>query len=334
MMKRMLFILPLLSCLGLTAAHANWEYASEYVGGGWYTEDGSRFVLSIRGGASLGMGKIKNEVGELSASYYVYDPNNEGAALSSYEIVPETNLRVACGGAICDGYVYAGYGNVGDLPAKENYRKLAFAAGASVGWVMPERSNWRLELGWDRITEAEYNVSPLYDGNITLYGGVLDGKTVNVQSGAVHSTVTTDVISAMAFYDFFDGMRKPLHTIIPYIGLGAGYANSVTELQLIDKYGDLSTDAELRQDYSENSEDRVLRFYKSKKSTSNIAGVLALGMSYGMNEKMFLDFGARLMYVPQIKWALASADDSRHRDWFSAKNMIYANFMLGLRFEF
>ena len=326
MIKKFLGILPLLVCVGMAPTYADWEYESEYVGGGWYTESAARFVLSIRGGASYGMGKVKNDVGELSASYY-YNPTNG-------EVVPETNLRLACGGAICDGYVYAGYGNIGDLPAKENYSKLTFAAGASVGWVLPDSANWRFEIGWDRITETEYNSSPLFDGDITLYGGALDGQVERVPSGSVHSTVTTDVVSAMAFYDFFDGMIKPLHTVIPYFGFGIGYANSVTELQLTDAYGDLSMDQDLRKHFSENDTDVVLEFYNSKKTTSNIAGVLALGVSYGINDKMFLDFGARFMYVPKVKWALANADDTRHRDWFSVDNMFFTNIMLGLRFEF
>jgi len=326
MIKKIFCLLPLLACIGVMPAHANWEYESEYVAGGWYTDNGSRFVLSVRGGASYGMGRVRNDVGELSAAYYYNSSNGE--------VVPETNLRVACGGAICDGYVYAGYGNVGALPVKNDYKKLSFAAGASVGWIMPNNTNWRLEIGWDRITEAEYNASPLFDGNIKLTGGVLDGRTITAQSGSVHSTVSTDVISAMAFYDFFDGLQKPLHTVVPYVGLGVGYANSTTELQLTDAYGDLSSDQDLRTHFSENASDVVLEFYKSKKSTANIAGVLALGVSYGIDEKTFLDFGARLMYVPQVKWALTNGDETRHRDWFSVKNMIYTNVMLGLRFEF
>lgn len=322
MMKKILLVLPLLSCISFGAARANWEYESDYVAGGWYTEDGSRFVLSVRGGASYGRGKIKNDIGELSAFYY-YDPN-------TLDVMSETNLRLNCDGDICPGYSYLGYGDVGLLSAKQEYKKLAFAAGASVGWVLPNASNWRLELGWDKITEADYNANPLFDGDLTLS----DGSIVNVQSGSVHSTVSTDVISAMAFYDFFDGIFKPARTLIPYIGLGMGYANSVTEMQLVDRYGDLSTDEELRQDFSQDPTSIALKFYKSKTTTSNIAGVVALGASYGLSERIFLDAGARFMYIPKIKWALANSDGSNHRDWFSTKNVFYTNVMLGLRFEF
>ena len=324
----MLFVLPLLSCFAVTATRANWEYNSEYVGGGWYSDNGSRFVLSVRAGASYGRGKIKNDIGELSAVYY-YHP-------SSLDVISEVNLEIACTGDTfpCNGYEKLGYGNIGNLAAAQEYKKLTFAAGASVGWVLPNATNWRLELGWDKITEADYNATPLFEGDLTLVSSIYTDPVVNVQSGAVHSTVSTDVISAMAFYDFFEGNEKPTHTLIPYVGLGLGYANSVTELQLYDRYGDLSSDAELIQDYSEDSSSLILKFYKSETTTSNIAGLLAVGVSYGLTDRMFMDFGARFMYIPRIKWSLSNEDNSRHRDWFSAKNIMYTNVMLGLRFEF
>ena len=321
----MLVVLPVLSCLGFVPVYANWEYDSEFVGGGWYNDDGARFVLSVRGGASYGHAKIQNDIGELTPGYR-YKGNS---------IMTEGYYQLVCqGSAECDGYLYAGFGNIGELSAKEDYSKLAFTAGASVGWVVPNHTNWRLEVGWDRIAETEYNESPLFTGDLSLMGGGLaEGNIVNVQSGSAHSTVSTDIISVMAFYDFFDGIQKPSHELIPYIGLGAGYANSETTLQLVDSYADLSMESQLYP-YGEGGGTSVLEFYKSKSSTSNIAGVLAFGVSYGLDEKMFLDFGARFMYVPKIKWTLANEDNTSHRDWFSAKNMIYTNVMLGLRFEF
>lgn len=324
-MKRMLFFLPILFCACFNTAWANWEYDSEYVASGWYVDDGSRFILSLRGGASYGIGKIKNDIGGLSPGYYYNDTTDS--------LITDGYYKLSCTGDCRDGYVFAGYGNIGDLPAKEEYKKLTFAAGASIGWVIPYRSNWRLEIGWDKISEADYNSSPLFDGDITLWSGALDGESVPVQSGSVQSTVETDIISVMAFYDFFDGLEKPLHVIIPYVGAGVGYADSKTEMLLTDAYGDLSLSTELFQ-YGEGGGDTAIEFYKSKTSTSSIAGVLAVGVSYGIAERMFLDFGVRLMYVPKIKWALSSEDETRHRDWFSAENVIYTNVLLGLRFEF
>ena len=94
MMKKALIVFPLLSCMAVAGARAGWEYESEYAGGGWYVDDGSRFVLSVRGGASYGMGHIQNDIGELSAFYY-YSPTN-------LDVVSETSLKVNCGGVICD----------------------------------------------------------------------------------------------------------------------------------------------------------------------------------------------------------------------------------------
>ena len=108
-------------------------------------------------------------------------------------------------------------------------------------------------------------------------------------------------------------------------------------MKLTDIYGDLSTDSDL-QNYG-TVENGVIQFEppsdKSKYPTSeNIAVIGALGVSYGITEYTFLDFSARAMYIPTIKWELVNSDGSRHRDWFSAHNMLYTNFMIGLRFEF
>lgn len=305
------------------AGYANWQYPGTYVGDGVYTDDGSRFVISVRGGASMGFASIKNEMGALTAHYWT-----DGV---------EPFSELLCGGpegCAAAGYEYLGYGNVGSLHAADDFSETAFAAGASIGWTIPNRPQWRLELGWDHIGEMEYNAAPLFRGDVTLVGGTMNGKKLAVESGAVQSDVKTDIISAMAFYDFFDGLQKPARTIIPYIGFGVGYADTETTLNLSDIYGDLSEDIDLWKYGTIDESTGVINFYRSEKSNSNIAGVLAAGISYGITETTFLDLGARVMYVPKIKWALSNEDDSRHRDWFSAENMIYANIMLGLRFEF
>ena len=120
--------------------------------------------------------------------------------------------------------------------------------------------------------------------------------------------------------------------------LGVGYAASKTTLKLADIYGDLSTDSDL-QNYGTPDADGVIQFTppsdKSKYPTSeNVAGIAALGISYGIAEYTFIDLGARVIYIPKITWNLVNADGSLHREWFSAKNMIYSNFTVGLRFEF
>ncbi len=322
--SKFLFLLPVLSVLMGGTAHANWQYDGEYIGDGWYADDGARFTISVRGGASYGTAKIQNDVGALSNEYW-YNPTDGMVITAAYYDSLTTEQQAA--------FKFAGIGELGDVDARENYSEFSFAAGASIGWVLPNRPQWRLELGWDHISESEYNTAPLFEGDMPLTGGDVSGLVIQVQSGAVQSKITTDIISAMVFYDFFDGLQKPTHTLIPYIGIGAGYVDSKTTLNLSDLYGDLSTSVDL-QNFGKLDDYKVLQFYRSEHDTSTIAGVVSLGASYGLTETMFLDFGVRAAYVPRIKWTLTNSDNSRERDWFSAKDMVYINAMLGLRFEF
>lgn len=323
---RNLLLLPVLSCLMFGAARANWEYPGYYVGEGAYTDDGSRFIVSVRGGVSVGMGTIKNEIGELTPLYYM---SPDGSVIMS-----ELGYYQCTDRGQCADYIPAGYVNLGDLPATKDFESFGFAAGASLGWTIPNSPQWRIELGWDHISESEYNASPFIEGEAPLFGGSVSDVTAVISSGAVQSKVVTDIISVMAFYDFFDGIQKPTRTVIPYIGFGVGYADIKTTLQLSDPYGDLSGIYELLPYGVKEQDDSVIQFYRSELSSANIAGVLALGLSYGITENMFFDIGARVAYIPRIRWALSNEDASQYRDWFSAENAIYANIMLSLRFEF
>lgn len=323
---RNLFLLPFLSCLFLGSASANWEYAGYYVGEGAYEDDGSRFIVSVRGGASFGFGTIKNEIGELTPLYYM---SPDGSTIMSELGYYQCTDRGECGD-----YIPAGYVNLGSLPATKDFESFGFAAGASLGWTVPNTPQWRLELGWDHIAESEYNASPFVDGEGVLFGGEAEGAIARISSGAVQSKVETDIISVMAFYDFYDGLQKPLRQAIPYVGFGVGYADIKTTLQLSDPYGDLSSIFELWNYGKLIQDDSLIQFYRSELSSGNVAGLLAFGVSYGITENMFFDMGARLAYVPKIRWALSNEDGSQHRDWFSAENNIYANIMLSVRFEF
>lgn len=324
MRKRIFTIMPILSCIMTAPAMANWQYGSEMVNSGWYQDDGTRFVISVRGGASFGMASIKNKVGAISQEFYFSEELDDIITAGRFDSNKEEYKEF--------GYIYAGAVEVGQLSPTEDFSAFAFAAGASIGWTMPNRPQWRVEVGWDHIAEGDYNASPLFEGWAPLQGGNAIGE-VFTESAAVQSTVATDIISAMVFYDFFDGLEKPLNQWIPYVGFGVGYADSKTVMNLSDPYGDLTTAYPLF-DFGETDDYSVLNFYKSTKNTANVAGVLAAGVSYGIGEGMFLDLGARVAYVPKIKWVLQNADGTRERDWFNAENMIYANLMLGVRFEF
>ena len=305
-------------------ALAGWQYNGYYVNDGYYVDDGSRFVMGLRGGVSFARAKMQNDVGSLYGYYYINENNDEVVSQLAWQAAGEP-----------DDYIYAGSGDLSTLPVKKDFSKTAFAGGASIGFTVPHNPQWRLEANYDFISETNYNQIPLFEGDLNVSGGNV--SSVHVTSSGATATISTDVISAMVYYDFFEGLRKPINEVVPYVGFGLGYASSKTTLKLSDIYGDLSTDSDL-QNYG-TAENGVIQFEppsdKSKYPTStNIALIGTLGMSYGISEYTFLDLSARVMYIPTIKWELVNSDGSQHREWFSAHNMIYTNLMVGLRFEF
>ena len=324
MRKRNFYILPILCALSAPAM-ANWQYPGTYIGDGWYEDDGSRFTISARGGFSMGFGSIKNDVGAITNSYY--------ASADVSNIVSESYYHACIENGECADYVYAGYGDLNKLSPTKDLKTFSFAAGASIGWTIPNQPQWRMEAGWDIVTKTDYNSSPMFEGALTLQGGDISGIEIEAQSATVSSEITTDIFSVMVFHDFYDGLYKPTRQFIPYIGLGLGYADTKTVLSLADPYGDLSTQLELRQ-YGEVDEFGIIQFNKSTTNTQNVAGLFAIGASYGITENMFFDFGARLAYIPRVKWELTDNSGSKHREFFSAENLIYANIMMGIRFEF
>lgn len=323
-MKNIKLLLPILSALYMGNANANWQYSGHYVGDGAYSDDGARFTVSIRGGASFAMASIANKIGTLPAVYY---QNADGY------LATETAVRQLCGNdasCVSGEFVQVGAGNIGDMPATDDLAAFAFAAGASIGWTIPNSPQWRLEFGWDHINDVEYNTAPVFEGDLEL----TSGYTISAASGGVQSQMNTDIISVMAYYDFFNGNVKPLKSVIPYVGFGIGYADIKTTMLLSDLYGDLSQSAELQYFGEMDPNTYLMQFNKSEKTSNTVAALFSVGASYGITEYIFLDFSARVAYLPQVKWALTSSDNNRERDWFSGENMIYANLMMGLRFEF
>lgn len=137
-------------------AYANWQYAGEYVGDGAYIDDGSRFTISFRGGASFGFGNIKNDIGELTPLYY-----SNGTDLMTYLAYEQCISDPTCASTIGD-YTAAGYINLGSLPATKNFESFSFAAGASIGWTVPNAPQWRIEAGYDHIAQTDFNASPFF----------------------------------------------------------------------------------------------------------------------------------------------------------------------------
>ena len=319
----MLFVLPMILGLVSTGAHATgWEYNGEYVRDGHYQDDGRRFIILVRGGMSYGMAKMKNDIGTLTSEFY-YNPNDGSIVSAAYYDKCTT----------CTDYVYAGIADIGKVPIKEDYSKMSFVGGMAIGWVLPWTPQWRFQVDWDYISESEYNALPLLSGRVPLEGGEVSGLSVEITSGGVQSTVTTNILSTMAIRDFYQGWQKPLRKLIPYAGVGLGYADSDAVLNLSDLYGDLSSSVDL-QNYGKMDDYGVLQFYTAKKSSSNLAGTVTFGVSYGVSESFFLDCGFRFTYVPKIKWSLSNSDGTHTREWFHAENMFYSNFLFGFRWEF
>lgn len=319
MKKSVIGFSVLFACLG-TTAHANWQYSNNYKRDSWAGDDGMRFILSVRGGAALGKASIQNDIGGLTGQYV--------KEISTGEIYTRAWYDANYPSGSSD-FVDAGYGRLGDLPPAKDYKEYAVMVGVSAGFTMPEYPQWRIEFGLDHIAESDYNPNPLFEGALALSYG----DTVDAQSGGVQSTLASDIYSVMAFHDFFDGLKKPLHEFIPYVGFGLGYSNTTTVLQLTDSYGDLSDVYEL-QDYGVIDEYGVVKFNKAETSSSNLVPMLAGGFSYGLGDHMFLDAGVRLMYMNKIKWQLTNSDNSKRRDWFSADKMVYVAGLVGLRVEF
>ena len=210
-MKKSVFGFMFVSGLiAATAADANWQYPGRYTRDSWAGDDGMRFIISVRGGASYGHAKITNEIGGLTGNY-MYDLSN------NYEIVTQAYAEAVCSNSTdptCFTSLFqdAGYGRLGDLPAAKDYDNISFTAGISLGLTMPSTPQWRIEFGYDHIAETDYNQNPLFDGALVLQP---TGDTVDAQSGGVQSTLASDIYGLMVFYDFFDGIQKPTHQFIP-----------------------------------------------------------------------------------------------------------------------
>ena len=319
-------IFSVLMMLVVAPAFAGWQYKGYYSNDGDYRDDGSRFVIGFRGGLAMANAKMKNEIGSLYTTYMVDDATGDIVSYLSWlnEGSPS-------------GYSVAGQGNLGGLPLNGSFSNNAFTAGGSIGFVFPNRTQWRLEVDYDYISETNYNQTPLLEGNLNLSSGNV--AVAYVSSTSAKSTVSTDIVSAMVYYDFFDGKNKPLDKFIPYVGFGLGYAMSRTTLSLYDVYGDLSADGDLANYGSVNSSTHLLTFdnptdAEKYPGSNNLAVVGAIGASYGIADYTFVDFGLRLMYVPKITWNIANSAGTKHREWFSAEKVFYTNLMIGLRFEF
>lgn len=319
MKKNILFALVSFFTFGST--FANWQYPGTYIGDGWFQDDGSKLTLSLRGGLSWAVGKVSNEVNAFTTTYYRRKGKEDFIVSENYFKSLKDNDQL--------NYELAGQGNLGDLKVNKNLSDYSFFGGASVGFIIPYMQNWRMEFNWDHMTQTEYNTSPLFKGNLKLDSG----KVIQAESGGVFSSISSDIFGITGFYDFYKGIEKPLYTMLPYLGVGFGYADVRTSLILSDLYGDLSGSVDL-QDFGKLGADKIIRFNKSERSNANISALLTGGFSYGIAKNTYLDFGVRLNYIPKVKFSLSNENKTKYRDWFGIKGLFYTNFSFGLRFEF
>lgn len=327
-MKARISFFSFLCALCIMPAFAGWQHNGYYINDGYFVDDGSRFVMSFRGGVALSRANLKNDIGSLYTEYVMDTATGDVVSYTLWQNNGEP-----------DGYAFIGQGDIGVLPVKGDFKKSTLTAGGSIGFVLADNSQWRFEAGYDYIAETSYNSTPLFEGEMTTSGSEYGDVVVHVSSTSAESTISTDVISLMAYYDFFEGKGKKLHQFIPYIGFGLGYASSETKLKISDMYGDLSSDEDLQNFGTLNQTTQIIKFDnpvdRSKYPQSNSIAVLgALGLSYGIAQSTFIDASVRVLYIPKITWNIANSTGTRHREWFSAENMIHTNFVVGLRFEF
>jgi hypothetical protein len=293
----------------VSGVRANWEYAAP---GGYYADAGGRMTLAVRGGMAYGMAGMTNELGDFQ-----------------YPIFDDTDTEI-------------GRVILGDLPAANDFKEMSWAAGVSVGWRLSGSPQWRFEADWTHIAKAEYNASPMFSGELPLMYSEMYEGTLQMDAGNVQSNVKTDIFSAFAYYDFFEGYQKPVREFIPYIGVGLGYYNSKTMLNLSDVYGNLSFDDQMH-DFAVDTGAAALRFYTSETTTGNVSVSGALGMSYVIEDGLSIDFGLRLTWLPKVEWELnnelageevLATIGQKSLTIFGAENMLYGTATIGIRFEF
>ncbi|MDR1027430.1 MAG: hypothetical protein LBL46_03385 [Rickettsiales bacterium] len=317
-MKRVFF--AFLAAVFACGANANWEYAGRGGPGGSGADD-ARFVFAVRAGAAMPQAKMTNDLGLMENHYWdcggVNTPCDEAD-------LPE-------------GYI--GMVDLGLLPVNAKYNTASFAGGASAGVAF---GGLRLEIDWMRVAQSNFSASPLFFGSVYMYGdpdldGNLDGifEYHDNSVAAARASVSTDIISAMIYYDFG---RPSRGRVTPYIGAGFGYAASTAVLTLVDTWGDLAANMTL-DGVGTALPDGAIEFYTSETITTNFAATAAAGFAFGIADGVFLDIGGRASYVPRISWTLNNGsenggDITHSRGIFSAENVIFLSGYAGVRFEF
>jgi len=292
---------------------ANWEPR------GPYRDDGSRFVISVRGGVAMPLATMRNDLGDMLVGIYEQD--------GGVTYAPDTSNPVD------NPFDLIGTVDLGTLNMNGNFNQVSLAYGLSAGVVMTGNTNIRFEADWLRIEESSFSSNPLFYGDVDTTLGVVSNAVASARA-----SMNSDIISAFVYYDFFEGRLRPEQGFIPYVGLGLGYASTKSVLMLSDPYGDFSGDVVMG-NFGEQT-GQIIDFYTSKTNNRNVALSAAIGGAYGLGQNVYFDIGARASYVPSVRFALNNVRDTKpnagfkEMDIFSVRNLIFLNAYAGLRFEF
>ncbi|MDR0449041.1 MAG: hypothetical protein LBG89_01085 [Rickettsiales bacterium] len=297
-----------------STANANWSRISD-------ADDGGRFYFAVRGGAAFGIGGyMENKLGSVSSSgLFLYCPDGVCTDYISTEDMINTSDP---------DYEFIGVVPLGGLPVSEKFSVMTWNTNIGVGVVLPGMPGTRIEGSWDRISEVSYNASPF------VAGETLTSENVPISvmdTGAITSGVQTDIFMMMAYFDFFQGRQKPARQAIPYIGLGLGYAQSRTSMSLIDSNGTLE-DTGAFADFVDQS---TGGFYFSENYSNGLAAGAAFGISYGINQFAFLDFGAKVIMANKVEWNMTNPNTGMEKAVVATSSpVIYGMVLAGFRFEF
>ncbi|MDR2685900.1 MAG: hypothetical protein LBB23_03975 [Rickettsiales bacterium] len=331
-MKLLKIMLGALVALGATNANANWSYLQD-------KDDGARFYISVKGGLAQSFGgKTQDAMGDM---IYLFYPPEDLIPAGTYAAVLMTekecreygNSLVSNGGLAASGCYPLGYVPLGDITKQFEVRTLS--TNLAAGFVLPNSPQVRMELSWDHLSESRYDTSPLFtgvEGEFIIWDGTNDPDIVPAvvpYSGSIASSVSSDIVMMMMYYDFFDGMSKPQKTIIPYIGAGFGLATSQVQMTLGDSNGVFYETGSFDPYF-----DSTNGFPPSSSSSQGLAVAGALGFSYGLVEHAFMDVGVKAIYANKINWTLINTDNGMEKNIISAGPMIYGIFNIGFRFEF
>jgi len=311
-------------------ARANWES-----GRGYAVAGGDRLTLKFYGGAAIPYAVMKNELGEMPVDYY-WVPDINGVPIGLTDDADCLLDSPAC--------EFLGRVNLGEFGVAAKYNQFSWAAGASVGMVWGTKANFRAELDWLHIAKTEISANPVFRGEsaFPVYdsgGAIIDpntGETLELEVfnllGSATIKTYTDIISAMIYKDFYKGNTKPLNQAVPYIGGGVGFASTTNEISFVD-YGDLPLDFQAMADCVPAGGYTLCQFPVVKTQSNNVALSATVGFSYGLDNRTFLDFGARGTVIPKILFDIGDGE-GKTKTIFSATPIVFGTITAGIRFEF